>query len=247
MMPITLFSQVSQWMGQEVVQSVVHDLRSPITVIKGNLQLLLSGIMGQMTEEQLQLIQRSVDPLQDLILLTENLLQTATLEQDDLTLNLEETDLDKLLSDTIGFYSPAFKQRQMSLIRDGNTFGVRMKVDPLWMKRVLNNLIWNAYKFTADHGEVIIRVMPAHAGLDLIVEDTGRGIHASEIGKLFKKFSQVAPLKDNHLGTGLGLWICKRVLELHGGAIQVESEQGRGSRFTLHFPPCCILEARHTA
>src|SRR6266700_5411722 len=98
-------SPVGNMMKQDAVQSVVHDLRSPMTVIQGNLQLLLSGVMGQMTDEQLMLIQRSVDPLEDLILLTENLLQSATLEQKDLTIHQEETDLDKLLSDTIDFYS----------------------------------------------------------------------------------------------------------------------------------------------
>src|SRR5262245_53008685 len=94
-------SHVEQLMNQDTVQSVVHDLRTPITVIKGNLQLLLSGVMGQMSDEQLMLIQRSVGPLEDMILMTENLLQSATLEKSELTLKLEEINLDKLLSETI--------------------------------------------------------------------------------------------------------------------------------------------------
>src|SRR5258708_2447904 len=113
-------SPAAHLMQQDDVQSVVHDLRSPMTVIKGNLQLLLSGVMGQMTQEQLMLIQRSVGPLEDLILMTENLLQSTALEKNDLEIKLEETDLDKLLSDTIDFYSSTFKQREMELYRDGN-------------------------------------------------------------------------------------------------------------------------------
>src|SRR5258708_24459543 len=101
MIRMNTLSPVAHMMGQDEVQSVVHDLRSPMTVIKGNLQLLLSGVMGHMTDEQLMLIQRSVDPLEDLILLTENLLQSATLEQKDLSIHLEEIDLDKFLADTI--------------------------------------------------------------------------------------------------------------------------------------------------
>jgi len=132
-------------MDQDAVQSMVHDFRTPITVIKGNLQLLLSGVMGHMSEDQFMLIRRSVGPLEDLILMTENLLYAATLEKSELTLKLEEADLDKLLSDTIGFYSVPFKQREMEIYRDGNTFGTRLRLDPFWMKRVLNNLIWNAY------------------------------------------------------------------------------------------------------
>src|SRR5258706_14140545 len=131
-------SPVAHLMQQEDVQSVVHDLRSPMTVIKGNLQLLLSGVMGQMTQEQLMLIQRSVGPLEDLILMTENLLQSTALDKNDLEIKLEETDLDKLLTDTIDFYSSTFKQRDRELFRAGNSFGLKIRMDTFWMKRVLN-------------------------------------------------------------------------------------------------------------
>jgi signal transduction histidine kinase len=228
-------------MGQDNVQSIVHDLRSPMAVIKGNLQLLLSGVMGQMTHEQLSLIKRSVDPLEDLILLTDNLLQSAALESHDIVIHPEEIDLDKLLSDTIGFYSGTFKQRGMELYRDGNSFDKKLRVDVTWMKRVLNNLIWNAYKFTPNRGKVAIRVEPCFDGLELVVEDNGRGIPADKLNELFEKFMQASPAKDSKIGTGLGLWICKRVLELHGGSIRAESQEGKGSRFILHLPSDCIL------
>src|SRR5690242_14659631 len=126
MFQVKFLSPVAQLANQEVLQTVVHDLRSPMAVIKGNLQLLLSGVMGHMTDEQMMLIQRSVDPLEDLILLTENLLQSATLEQKDLAIHLEEIDLDKFLSDTIEFYAGTFKQRDMALFRDGNTYGLKL-------------------------------------------------------------------------------------------------------------------------
>ena len=98
-------------MSGDAVQSMVHDLRTPMTVIKGNLQLLLSGVVGRMSEEQQMLVQRSVGPLEDLILMTENLLQSTSLEKAEFSLKLEDTELDKLLSDTIDFYAVAFKQR----------------------------------------------------------------------------------------------------------------------------------------
>ena len=227
-------------MPDDAMQSVVHDLRTPMTVIKGNLQLLLSGMMGPMTEEQLVLLQRSVAPLEDLILMTENLLQSAHLENSELTLKLEETDLDKLLTDTIDFYATPFRQREMEIFRDGNTFGQKLRVDSFWMKRVLSNVIWNAYKFTQDHGRVVIRVAKHLGGLDLLIEDNGRGIPADKLASVFNKFAQ-ASSKDRKLGTGLGLWICKRILELHGGSISVHSEEGKGTRFTLHIPQSCIL------
>lgn len=236
----SLTSPVGPFMNQDNVQSMVHDLRNPMTVIKGNLQLLLSGVMGHMTEEQLVMIQRSVGALEDLIVMTENLLQASTLEKSDLLMKMEDADLDKLLSDTINFYAVPFKQREMALYRDGNTFGTKLRVDAFWMKRVLNNLIWNAYKFTPDHGTVTIRVSHKGKGLELIIEDNGRGIPEEKLASIFEKFTQTSPC-DRKLGSGLGLWICKRVLELHGGSIRVESEEGKGSRFILSIPATCIL------
>jgi signal transduction histidine kinase len=236
--PSSTFTQI---ITGDAVQSMVHDLRTPITVIKGNLQLLLSGVMGHMSEEQMLLIQRSVGPLEDLILMTENLLQAATLEKNDMTLKLEDTELDKLLSETIDFYSVPFKQRDMEIYRHGNTFGTKLRVDAFWMKRVLNNLIWNAYKYTPDHGKVLIYVQHSGDAVELVVEDNGRGIPADKLGFIFEKYAQASPQRDRKLGTGLGLWICKRVLEMHGGSIRVESEEGKGSRFILRIPSSCIL------
>jgi signal transduction histidine kinase len=234
-------SPAGDFMHHDAVQSVVHDLRTPMTVIKGNLQLLLSGMIGDLNDDQRTLLRRSVGPLEDLILMTENLLQSSALEKSDLSLKLEETDLDKLLTDTIDLYTVPFKQRDMQIYRDGNTYGQKLHVDAFWMKRVLHNLIWNAYKFTPDHGRVVIRAAHQENGLDLIVEDNGRGIPKEKIATLFQKFSQAMPDKDLKMGTGLGLWICKRILELHGGSIKVESETGRGTRFTLRIPSSCIL------
>jgi signal transduction histidine kinase len=234
-------SSVTQIISGDAVQSMVHDLRTPITVIKGNLQLLLSGVMGHMSDEQMLLIRRSVGPLEDLILMTENLLQAATLEKSDMTLKLEDTELDKLLSDTIDFYSIPFKQREMEIYRHGNTFGAKLRVDAFWMKRVLNNLIWNAYKYTPDHGKVIIYLQHSDADLELVVEDNGRGIPVEKLSVIFEKYAQASPQRDRKLGTGLGLWICRRVLEMHGGSIRAESEEGKGSRFILKIPSSCIL------
>ena len=232
---------VKQIMSGDAVQSMVHDLRTPMTVIKGNLKLLLSGMMGQMSDEQLMLIQRSVGPLEDLILMTENLLQSTSLEKTEFSLKLEETELDKLLSDTIDFYAVAFKQREIEIYRHGNSFGTRLCVDAFWMKRVLNNLIWNAYKFTPDRGKVIIYVRHNSDQLDLVIEDNGRGIPAEKLNVIFEKFKQASPTSDGKIGTGLGLWICRRILELHGGSIRAESEPGIGSRFILTIPASCIL------
>src|SRR5262249_28538487 len=136
LLKIASSSPAKSLMHNDALQSVIHDLRTPITVIKGNLQLLISGIIGPLTEEQTMLLQRSLGPLDDLILMTENLLQSRTLDANYPAFKFEETDLDKLLNEMIEFYSPSFKQREMQIYRDGNTFGTKLFVDPFWLKRV---------------------------------------------------------------------------------------------------------------
>ncbi|HVO33241.1 MAG TPA: HAMP domain-containing sensor histidine kinase [Elusimicrobiota bacterium] len=225
----------------ESVQSVVHDLRTPMTVIKAYLRMLMSGMMGDLTPAQMEVLQRSMSPLDDLILMTENLLQAADLDKDASTLHCAETDLDHLLTDMIDFYQLPFKQRNMMIQRDGNTLGQKLYIDAFWMKRVLQNLIWNAYKFTPDRGRVNLEVNLVNGGIEIAVVDNGRGIPPESIQKIFHKNQQVSQVTDRKQGNGLGLWICKRVMELHDGDVRVESSYGLGSRFVLFFPANRIL------
>jgi two-component system phosphate regulon sensor histidine kinase PhoR len=228
-------------MQNDMMQSVVHDLRTPMTVIKGYIQLLISGGLGEMNSDQMQLLRRSVGPLEDLILLTDNLLQSISLQKGHVELNCAPMELDRVLAETIEFYTLPFQQRRMRIFRDGNTVNVRVLVDSFWLKRVLHNLVWNAYKFTPDGGQVVLTVTHHEGGLQINVADTGRGIPKEKLKKIFEKFEQTTPDRDSKMGSGLGLWICNRVLELHGGHITVLSTEGQGSKFSLWLPPSRIL------
>ncbi len=230
-----------QMTENDMLQSVVHDLRTPMTVIKGYLQLLISGGMGEMPSEQRAVLQRSVAPLEDLILLTENLLQSMSLQKDQVELQELPVDLDGLLAETVEFYQHPFQQRNMRIFREGNTLGEKILVDAFWFKRLFHNLVWNAFKFTPDGGQVTFHVAHRHGGLEIGIQDNGRGIPADRLEKLFHKFEQAMPQKDRRIGSGLGLWICRRVMELHNGEITVQSIEGRGTCFTLWIPPSRLL------
>jgi two-component system sensor histidine kinase ChiS len=104
----------------------------------------------------------------------------------------------------------------------------------------LNNLVWNAFKFTPDAGQVIFEVCHKDGGLEIAVKDSGRGIPKERVAMIFEKFEQT-DLKDRKLGNGLGLWISRRVMELHGGQLTVTSTEGKGSRFALWLPSDRIL------
>src|SRR3954469_22811706 len=107
----TLETPVLSALQSDVLQSVVHDLRTPMTVIKGYIQLLLNGNAGSMSSDQMQLLQRSVGPLEDLIQLTDNLMQSISLQRDQVEVSFAPVDLDRLLAETIEFYQLPFLQR----------------------------------------------------------------------------------------------------------------------------------------
>jgi signal transduction histidine kinase len=227
---------------QQSVQTMVHDMRTPMTVLKGNLLLLLNGVAGQMSGDQLMILRRSMGPLEDLIQMTENMMQAVTLDKDEILLQFAKSDLDQMLAELLDFYQLPFKQRDIRFFRDGNSFGAQMMIDPFWVKRVLHNLVWNAFKFTPDEGQVSLHVHHrTDGGLQLAIQDTGRGIPQEKLETIFDKFSQAAPTSDRRLGSGLGLWICKRVMQLHGGKIHAESANDQGSRFVLDFPASRII------
>lgn len=225
-------------------QAVVHDLRGPMTVIKGYVQLLLAGMAGPMSEDQKKLLKRSVGPLEELILMTDNLMQTMNLEKDEFQLKQEAVDLDQMLGDMVSFYEMPFTQRHITLTHEGWPSNTFVRADPFWLRRVLHNLIWNAFKYTPDGGTVSLSVNieahPGREGLTISVKDSGLGIPSTKLQQIFEKFKQVRS-SDMKTGTGLGLWICRRVMELHGGRITVDSAPGHGSRFILWFPPTHIL------
>jgi len=235
MIDTRLSSTIGDLLRQDAVQSMVHDMRAPMTVLKGYLQILLSGMMGDMKEDQRKLIAQSVGPLEELILLTDNMLQAASLKERSISLTPLETDLDLLLSDVMDFYDPPFRQRGMRLLRARDARGVKLFIVPFWTKRVLHNLIWNAYKFTDDGGDVTLEVKPVGETIEICVEDSGRGISSDHLISIFGKFSQCSA-KDRKFGTGLGLWICQQVMDLHGGSVRVESKLACGTRFILSFP-----------
>jgi signal transduction histidine kinase len=110
--------------------------------------------------------------------------------------------------------------------------------DPQRLEQVLSNLISNAIKFTGDGGEVKVgAALTATGGIRIWVQDSGEGIPREEIGQLFQKYRQGGNANSsNHKGTGLGLVICKMIVEAHGGTIWAESEQGHGSIFSFSLP-----------
>ena len=226
--------------------NISHELRTPLTLILGPLEKKLSTVQPDDPEKQdFQLMQRNA---RHLLHLVNQLLDLSKLEAGKMKLQTQPGELIEFFNRITATFAPLAESRKIG-------FRVHFPVDSLWvcfdadkLEKVLNNLLSNAFKFTADHGEVSVSLRLEPAGqngspqktfvkAELSVSDTGIGIPADQLGQIFDRFHQVDhSLTREQEGTGIGLSLTREMVELHQGAIAVTSEVGRGSRFTVSLP-----------
>jgi signal transduction histidine kinase len=217
------------------VSTVSHELRTPLTSILGYLELLLDGSVGPIPAEQqgvLDAVQRNSTRLLDLV---EDLLTISRLEGNALLLASEPVDLRTIVSSALS--GIGLTGRSLSLGWDAPDHPVTVLGDAAQLRRVVHQLLANAVTFTPDGGRVDVSVGTAGSCAVLAVADTGIGIASGDQQKIFEDFRQLdnSPTRA-YGGTGLGLSICRRLAQMLGGRIAVQSQVGRGSTFTLTLP-----------
>ncbi len=221
----------------EFVSVASHELRTPMTVIRGYISLLERGQLGVMTDNQKSILEKMNNNTKTLVQLVNDMLDLSKLESNKLEINLTNNSLSGMVENSINQMSLLFKDKGITLYSEGDDAIVNTDADKF--DRILINLLSNAYKFTHGGGKVSVTTTvnkTAHLAT-ICVSDTGVGIPAAGIENLFKKFSQV----DNYLqrqsgGTGLGLSICKGLVGKLGGKIWMESTVGVGSKFYFTLP-----------
>jgi signal transduction histidine kinase len=239
----------------EFLNVMSHELRTPVNLIMGYTNLLKEGAVGQ--EDGLKKISSASS---DLLTMVDSLLYATLLEADQLTVEAQEFSPVSLLEEVRADCNATTPQ-QMSLLWDYARDLAAIRTDRKKLKNILHHLVHNALKFT-EQGETIVsaRLLPSAANgksdaatapagvgspamsvaadwIEFKVTDTGIGISADVLPKIFDKFYQADSSRSRqHGGTGLGLYIVKRFVDLLGGKIGVESEVGKGSRFTVTIP-----------
>jgi PAS domain S-box-containing protein len=219
------------------VSSVSHELRTPITSIMGYLELLEDGGFGELTDDQRSAIGRIEGNSRRLLLLIDDLLTLSRVQDRGLENHHVELDLREVVRAAHEVVAPTAE-------RAGVEFGHDIPAEPVpyvgdvdQLERVLVNLMSNAVKFSPDGGTVCTRLDTGHREARLTVSDTGMGIPDDEQGRLFTRFFRSSSARGRAIqGSGLGLSIAKAIVERHGGSIGVESEPGRGTRFTVRLP-----------
>jgi signal transduction histidine kinase len=214
--------------------AVSHELRSPLNAILGFADILLTEVDGPLSpssREEVEQIKGSGEHLHALI---NDILEFSAIESGQLKLSRQPTDLTQIANDVVREAAVLTKDRAVSVrvIAEPN---VTLTADARRIRQVVQNLVGNAVKFT-QQGEVVVKVAREGAYARLIVSDTGPGISAAERAVIFEDYKQASDERKKKRGTGLGLAIARRLVMMHGGDIEVESELGRGSIFSVKLP-----------
>lgn len=223
----------------EFLANMSHEIRTPLNGIIGFCRLLGRSSLDSRQKEWLDHVRRACD---NLLMLVNDVLDFSKLEADRLTLEEVDVDIVALVDEVIGLHAPEAQRKQLNLVAMVyDDVPTPLCGDPLRIHQVLNNLLGNALKFT-NEGDVIVRVMldnqeGQHVVLHISVSDTGIGLSDEHQQQLFSAFSQAEPSHSRQFGgSGLGLSICRQLIQRMGGEIGVESELGRGSTFSFTLP-----------
>jgi signal transduction histidine kinase len=221
----------------DFLASMSHELRTPLSAIIGFSELLMTDTMGKFDNPTRQRFLTQINSGgQDMLGLINDVLDLSKVEAGLIVLQIEEVEVADLVNSVLGTMEPLAAAKKIRLLGDVADAG-HMHADSVKLRQMLLNLVSNGVKFTPDGGRVTIRAERVAGTLEISVTDTGIGIADSDRGQLFEAFRQIdSATGPRQRGTGLGLALTKRFVELHGGKIGLVSEVGKGSVFTLRLP-----------
>jgi signal transduction histidine kinase len=230
-------AQAASRAKSDFIATMSHELRTPLNAVLGHLELLELEIHGPLTPQQREALGRIDTASRHLRGLIEEVLSFARLEAGRAEAHFEDTDVCGLAEEVASVIEPLATRKGLALEVTSCDPPARIPTDPDKVRQILINLAGNAVKFT-DEGSVRIHVSRQPDGVALSVSDTGPGIRPDERERLFRPFEQLqSGFSRPHGGTGLGLYLSGQYAALLGGRIDVESESGTGSTFTLILPP----------
>lgn len=221
----------------QFLNNAAHELRTPLTPIKTQMHILKNAEWGGLNDRQQRAISMMDRNIERLNLLVQDLLEVARLQAGRLKLDRRPMDLSLLAHEAVESFGDPARQAGIRLdLRTGPPLMV--DADPKRLIQVMFNLLSNALKFTPTGGQISVELTCDETDAIVRVRDTGRGMKAEDIGKLFNPFSQIADGSEvTQPGSGLGLFICRGILEQHGGRVWAESPgPGQGSVFTFALP-----------
>ncbi|MBE3069405.1 MAG: PAS domain S-box protein [Planctomycetes bacterium] len=218
----------------QFLANMSHELRTPLNAIMGFAEALRDGVAGAVTAEQREFAEDIHRAGAQLLQLITDILDFSKIEAGAAEIHLEPCDLGGIADEILRVAKGLARRRGVALAADVAPRPLELTADPMKLKQILYNLVSNAVKFTGPGGTVTVRGRLEKELVRIEVTDTGTGIAPEDLVTVFEEFRQVdSSLTRSHEGTGLGLALTRRLVELHGGEITVESEVGRGSTFAV--------------
>lgn len=222
-------------MRRDFSAMIIHELRSPLSVIRGTSDFLLKEEKSLDAPQKESFLGQIKDSSDRLLKLVGDLLDSAKIESGNIELFKQNVELNSLVEDVVAYYQKSAEQKGLKLSSKLDKNLAPIEADQDKMRQVLNNLISNGLKYT-DSGEVIVSTEKTESVLRILVSDTGKGIEDAHKDQLFEKYKQIEYAKTIEKSTGLGLAISKGIVEAHGGKIWVENNTPQGSKFIVELP-----------
>jgi len=228
--------QKLQKQKESFIATLTHDLRTPIRAQVRALELLLAEKFGVMPDEQKNIVREILSSCKFLNFMTEDLLAKYKFENGSMTVKKDPHNLQRTIEDIIHSLKYIIEQKQQSIIYNYKSKILHVDIDLIEFSRVMNNIIVNASEYSPEHGNIIIEVTDKPQFLEISVADSGKGLREDDIDLIFEEYHTKAK-SFNKIGAGLGLFISRKIIELHGGEIRVEiPETGIGSKFVFTLP-----------
>ena len=217
----------------EFVSTASHELRSPLTSIKGFVELLAAGDLNPRQREFTDVILLSTNRLVDLVA---DLLDVARVEAGQLEIQRRPIAISEAVEEVATLMRPRLEDKRQTLEVDIAPALPAASADPGRIRQIVSNLLTNAHLYTPEGGRIAVRVGASGEHVTLAISDTGRGMSAEQVERLFDRFYRADARGASESGTGLGMSIVRSLVDLHEGVIDVESELGRGTTITVRIP-----------
>ncbi|MBW2612740.1 MAG: response regulator [Deltaproteobacteria bacterium] len=233
---ITALKKIDR-MKSDFVSMVSHEIRSPMNSVLMQLKVILDGLAGEVSEKQAEILNRASKKINSLVEMASELLDLAKIESGLITLEKEAVQFNELLEEQCVFQQESAAAKNITIHFETTSDLPPVSANRQNMEEVISNLITNAIQYSPDGGTIDLAVTLENGYLCIHVKDTGLGMPAEDLERIFDRFYRVKNERTRYItGTGLGLPIVKKIIQAHHGTIRVESVEGQGSVFRVYIP-----------
>lgn len=228
---LSLQLQRQQEIRNRLSSDIAHEIRTPLTTLKGNIEAMIDGVW-ELSEERLYHCYEEVNRITRLIGEIDRINE---IESHETQLQISNFDLTDLSRQVVSNFQPLLVEKELHCSVSGNP--VLLSADRDKLQQVITNLLTNAIKFTPSGGRIDLHVSQSRGTASFLITDNGQGIPSNEVGQIFERFYMTEPSRNSKLGgQGIGLSIVKSIVHAHHGKISVDSAYGKGTTFTIELP-----------